>query len=231
VRAESAAASATRRSVSRDPGAAAGRAFPAAHAASGDVPARRDFDRADRDAAHGRPTTTPCRGDAPSPAPRHSTRPPAQMPPTAASLSPPRPSFPRPARRGCPPNGAVAGIIPGRGVNEKGCGGPVSRILSRGEPHGRPFLSTNRCRPVQAANPDPWAEATLRPKPRGVPIRHCFRWGLPCRSGCPSRGGPLPHRFTLTSGTRTSRAPKAVSFLWRFPSGCPARALPGTVAS
>ncbi len=30
-----------------------------------------------------------------------------------------------------------------------------------------------------------------------VPIRLCSRWGLPCRSRCRSRGGLLPHRFTL----------------------------------
>jgi len=95
VRAERAEVSATRRSVSRDPGAAAGRAFPAAHAASGDVPARRDFDRADRDAAHGRPTSTPCRGDAPSPAPVIPQDPPGAnapdsgVPVTAAALVPP----------------------------------------------------------------------------------------------------------------------------------------------
>ena len=41
-----------------------------------------------------------------------------------------------------------------------------------------------------------------RSYPRGVPIRHCSRWGLPCRSGCPSRGGLLPHRFTLTRARR-----------------------------
>jgi len=34
--------------------------------------------------------------------------------------------------------------------------------------------------------------------PREVPIWHCSRWGLPCRSCCQSRGGLLPHRFTLT---------------------------------
>ena len=34
--------------------------------------------------------------------------------------------------------------------------------------------------------------------PCEVPIWHCSRWGLPCRSGCPNRGGLLPHRFTLT---------------------------------
>ena len=35
-------------------------------------------------------------------------------------------------------------------------------------------------------------------KRRAIPIRRCSRWGLPCRFGCPSRGGLLPHRFTLT---------------------------------
>ncbi len=34
--------------------------------------------------------------------------------------------------------------------------------------------------------------------PRTVPIRSCSRWGLPCRSCCQSRGGLLPHPFTLT---------------------------------
>jgi hypothetical protein len=34
--------------------------------------------------------------------------------------------------------------------------------------------------------------------PREVPIRHCSRWGLPCRPCCQGRGGLLPHRFTLT---------------------------------
>ncbi len=33
----------------------------------------------------------------------------------------------------------------------------------------------------------------------GPPIWHCSWWGLPCRSGCPSRGALLPHRFTLTT--------------------------------
>lgn len=30
-----------------------------------------------------------------------------------------------------------------------------------------------------------------------VPIRSCSRWGLPCRFRCRSRGGLLPHPFTL----------------------------------
>ncbi len=39
---------------------------------------------------------------------------------------------------------------------------------------------------------------------REAPIWHCSRWGLPCRSGYPSRGGLLPHRFTVTSRARRS---------------------------
>ncbi len=62
--------------------------------------------------------------------------------------------------------------------------------------------------------------------PREVPIWHCSRWGLPCRSCCQSRGGLLPHRFTF-SPARSG----VVSSLWRFPSGFPGRALPGTAAS
>ena len=54
-----------------------------------------------------------------------------------------------------------------------------------------------------------WAETSLaevsgslaadaRTFPREAPIRHCSGWGLPCRSCYQSRGGLLPHRFTLT---------------------------------
>ena len=38
---------------------------------------------------------------------------------------------------------------------------------------------------------------SLRRTPRLTPIRHCSRWGLPCRFRCRNRGGLLPHRFTL----------------------------------
>ena len=38
---------------------------------------------------------------------------------------------------------------------------------------------------------------SLRLRPRLTPIRHCSRWGLPCRFRCRNRGGLLPHRFTL----------------------------------
>ncbi len=68
--------------------------------------------------------------------------------------------------------------------------------------------------------------------PREVPIRHCSRWGLPCRPCCQGRGGLLLHRFTLTTPDAFALRPPRCGglFLWRYPSGCPARALPGTVA-
>jgi hypothetical protein len=59
---------------------------------------------------------------------------------------------------------------------------------------------------------------------RTAPIRFCSRWGLPCRFRYRSRGGLLPHPFTLTPAEAG-----AVCFLWHFPWGRPRRALPGTV--
>src|SRR6266545_88100 len=51
----------------------------------------------------------------------------------------------------------------------------------------------------------------------------CSDWGLPCRACCQTRGGLLPHRFTLTLGQR------AVCFLWPYPSPCGAQVLPGSL--
>jgi hypothetical protein len=39
----------------------------------------------------------------------------------------------------------------------------------------------------------------------GSPIWPCTRWGFPCRVACASRGGLLPHLFTLTGGLRPRR--------------------------
>jgi hypothetical protein len=61
--------------------------------------------------------------------------------------------------------------------------------------------------------------------PRTAPIRFCSRWGLPCRSCCQSRGGLLPHPFTLAVAEAA-----AVCFLWHFPWGRPRRPLAGTVS-
>ena len=41
-------------------------------------------------------------------------------------------------------------------------------------------------------------ETAPRVAPRAIPIRSCSRWGLPCRFCYQSRGGLLPHPFTLT---------------------------------
>ena len=69
-------------------------------------------------------------------------------------------------------------------------------------PLRRPFIWACTCAQARAANPDfglkrPCGDIPKGSCPREVPIRHCSWWGLPCRSGCPSRGGLLPHRFTL----------------------------------
>lgn len=105
-------------------------------------------------------------------------------------------------------------------------GWPVSRVLSTGLPplddhSSGPAVTDGIKLPTRIC----WgAGGPAGLPPRAIPIRHCSRWGLPCRSGCPYRGGLLPHRFTLTCRKR-----RAVCSLWRFPWGYPRRALPGTV--
>ena len=42
-------------------------------------------------------------------------------------------------------------------------------------------------------------ETALKVSPHTIPIRFCSRWGLPCRFCCQSRGGLLPHPFTLAA--------------------------------
>ena len=71
--------------------------------------------------------------------------------------------------------------------------------------------------------PGRWAGNSPESRPSTAPIRSCSRWGLPCRSCCQSRGGLLPHPFTLATET------VAVCFLWHFPWGRPRRPLTGTV--
>lgn len=57
---------------------------------------------------------------------------------------------------------------------------------------------------------------------RIIPIRFCSQWGLPCQRHCCPCGELLPHPFTLTHGAM----PRAVFFLWHFPSGLRRRASP-----
>jgi hypothetical protein len=67
-----------------------------------------------------------------------------------------------------------------------------------------------------------------------IPIRSCSRWGLPCRFRCRSRGGLLPHPFTLTppphsgcsrSGTGNQVAGR-FAFCGTFPGVAPAGRYP-----
>ena len=96
--------------------------------------------------------------------------------------------------------------------------GSVRRTDRRDDHSSGPAVA---CGP-RAANPGLWGRATLRAIsvarsfPREAPIRHCSRWGLPCRSGCPSRGGLLPHRFTLSRG-----GPRVVWFSVALSLGLP----------
>ena len=74
---------------------------------------------------------------------------------------------------------------------------PVSRVLSAPFGAGWPFLWDARCRAPRATDPGGGAETPLPVARRAAPIWSCSRWGLPCRFRCRSRGGLLPHRFTL----------------------------------
>ncbi len=51
----------------------------------------------------------------------------------------------------------------------------------------------------------------IRRKRHEVPIWHCSRWGLPCRSCCHVRGGLLLHRFTFSPQVRGSLFSVALS--------------------
>jgi hypothetical protein len=75
--------------------------------------------------------------------------------------------------------------------------GFVGRDRSRATtiPLGRRLLAASGNLPGRRRGPAPGG------KPPAVPIRFCSRWGLPCRFRCRSRGGLLPHRFTLTGAS------------------------------
>jgi hypothetical protein len=83
---------------------------------------------------------------------------------------------------------------------------PVSRVLSPPEGDGWPFLWDVRHRTPRATDPGGGAETPLPVTRRAAPIWSCSRWGLPCRFRCRSRGGLLPHRFTLARRACRSRA-------------------------
>ena len=82
---------------------------------------------------------------------------------------------------------------------------PVSRVLSSpframdGHSSGTP-VAERLARPTRAAARKP----ALPVARRAAPIWSCSRWGLPCRLRCRSRGGLLPHRFTLACRPRST---------------------------
>jgi signal transduction histidine kinase len=79
---------------------------------------------------------------------------------------------------------------------------PVSRVLygldpcgpKRGSHSSGTRIAARLKQPTRMINPGKRAGLS----PCVIPIRFCSRWGLPCRFRCRSRGGLLPHPFTLT---------------------------------
>jgi hypothetical protein len=70
-------------------------------------------------------------------------------------------------------------------------------------------------------------ETALRVAPHAIPIRSCSRWGFPCRSCCQSRGGLLPHPFTLAANRPVRRpASRRFAFCGTFPGVAPAGRYP-----
>jgi hypothetical protein len=111
----------------------------------------------------------------------------------------------------CKPGSVLAPGEPGA-MDGHSSGTPVTERLAR------PTRAAARKRRVPVAR-------------RAAPIWSCSRWGLPCRSRCRSRGGLLPHPFTLTCPATPRRgAGPAVCSLWHFPWGRPRRPLTGTVS-
>jgi hypothetical protein len=81
------------------------------------------------------------------------------------------------------------------GKNVRGCRSPVSRILSIPCGTGRSFLSSRRSGAphLRGVRLIPGSQRAGRP----FPVLSCTTRGFQCRSGCPRRGGLLPHHFTL----------------------------------
>ena len=71
---------------------------------------------------------------------------------------------------------------------------PISRVLSSACALGRSFLSEHdRSCPLAA-----YPQCLDRGGRLSLLIWPCSDWGLPCHDCCQSRGGLLPHLFTLT---------------------------------
>src|SRR5690606_16148844 len=105
----------------------------------------------------------------------------------------------------CPSHARTAAPPPcmdGGARRQKACKpGSVRRLSPRDDHSSGTPVAGRLTQPTRTAGP----ETDLEPKLRAIPIRSCSRWGLPCRSRCRSRGGLLPHPFTLTR--RRERGP------------------------
>lgn len=87
-----------------------------------------------------------------------------------------------------------------------------------------PLPTGSSCQPGPLGSGIPAGDIPKDHIPREAPIWHCSRWGLPCRFCCQSRGGLLPHRFTLTisrnGGLVLCGAFPRVSPAGRYPAPC-----------
>ena len=113
------------------------------------------------------------------------------------------------------------------------CGSrPVSRILSARAPlreYERAIIPLGPALLTASSNlPGGFGRAVLE----RLPIWSCSVRGFACHDRHRPRGALLPHLFTLThlrSRPCGLELRRAVYFLCHFPSGCPARALPGAL--
>ena len=92
-----------------------------------------------------------------------------------------------------------------------------------GSVEGRPFILDARRRAPRARNPD------ARRATAWHPYLRLLQMGFAKPRRCRHAGALLPHRFSFSPGEIRGRAsaPGEFSFLWHFPSGCPAQPLAG----
>ena len=126
----------------------------------------------------------------------------------ARAGAPGRGQPPRRGSRGAPRVGGPRGSRPPRcqtclvsGVPFKQSARPFGRAdWSQSAPISRVLWTTAICLADRIAPAHPASCAWLCGAGSTSPDSTCSRWGLPCRFPRGSRGGLLPHRFTLTAG-------------------------------
>jgi len=109
-------------------------------------------------------------------------------------------------------------------------GEPISRILSRGYPLGWPFLWTQDCPCASSCQPEPLGQSSPAVISAHRSTRTRFLFGIAPGGACHAGAVTSPPVGSYPTLSPLPVRARAVCFLWRSPSGCPARALPGTVA-